>query len=226
MEPTSPVSSLRDRLEAHAKACRDAQATGRSRPPLSEELVKELLRGCCANLAGANLTGANLTGVNLTRANLTHANLTRANLTGVNLTRANLADASLDGANLTRANLAGANLAGANLTGVNLADASLDSASLDGANLTGASLDGANLTGADLGKFKLLNGYVRSITGGRYAALTVSTDAGRVLRFGCETHTLSDWRQNVRALCQKHAPDQVDQFEREILALVAWCETL
>jgi len=65
------MRALRQQIEAHAQACRDALDRFHVRPPLPEQL---------ADLTRANLTGANLTRADLTRADLTDANLTSSNL--------------------------------------------------------------------------------------------------------------------------------------------------
>jgi len=112
-DPTNPPTP-KQRLEAHAAACRAAIAAGKARPTLPAD---------CADLAGADLAGAYLADANLARADLA---------------RAYLADADL-----ARADLAGANLAGANLARADLADAYLADAYLAGANLARADLAGA-----------------------------------------------------------------------------------
>ncbi|MGB3937524.1 MAG: hypothetical protein WBL29_17645 [Burkholderiales bacterium] len=61
--------NLRERLEAHAGACRDAMAKGELRPALPEDVRAELLAlrrsGARADLAGANLARAYLAGAYL-----------------------------------------------------------------------------------------------------------------------------------------------------------------
>ena len=117
------------------------------------------------------------------------------------------------------------------LSGANLRDATLRDANLSGAYLRGAYLSGANLSGANLGGAKrrdwtLAVGEARTISGGRYAALTYPTTVGRVLEYGCEAQTVADWREKVESLCKQHAPTRSAYYAAEIRALLAWCETL
>ena len=114
----------------------------------------------------------------------------------------------LRGADLRRANLGGAYLRGADLRGANLRCA----------NLGGADLGGADLRGADLGGTAV--GYV-----GRYEWMSWrEKDGTRVLRFGCETHPLSEWATSCEALAEKHEPEKREFYARATRALVAMCD--
>jgi len=160
---------------------------------MGEAVKATYLRG--ANLDGANLDGANLRGANLHGANLRDANLRGANLDGANLDGANLRGANLDGANLDGANLDGANLRGANLDGANL-----DGANLDGANLRDANLRDANLRGAKIGDYtitKIITRVVRQ--NDEYEFFAFETDKGILIRAGCQTKTVSEYRDHVAA---------------------------
>ncbi|MBK8100529.1 MAG: hypothetical protein IPK26_25840, partial [Planctomycetes bacterium] len=74
--------------------------------------------------------------------------------------------------------------------------------------------------------FRLRNGPIRHVSGGRYWASTALTEAGRILQFGCVTLTLADWRTQLADLCRRHEPERVDQYVTELGALIDWCETL
>ena len=113
------------------------------------------------------------------------ANLVGANLVGANLGRANLDGAYLDGANLVGANLDGAYLGRANLVGANL----------DGANLGGANLGRANLDGANLGSLFIAARAARS--DGYEFFLWSSVLGGDVIRAGCRTFSLAEFRDHV-----------------------------
>ena len=182
-------------------------AVGKIRPPLPQDVAEELRRLACR----ANLDGANLGGVNLDGAHLGAASLIRAYLCGATLVGATIEGATIEGANLVCANLDGANLGGVNLGGANL----------EGASLVGAKLW---LTGGAVAT--LAHGEARTVAGGRYHALTVLSDRGRLLRFGCVTLPLPEWRAQLRDLCAQHAPARVEHYVAEIGALLDWCEAL
>ena len=114
----------------------------------------------------------------------------RANLVGAYLGRANLV-----GANLGRANLGRAYLVGANLVGAYLGGANLGRANLDGANLVGAYLDGAYLDGANLGSLFIAARATRS--DGHEFFLWSSILGGDVIRAGCRTFSLAEFRDHV-----------------------------
>jgi len=116
-----------------------------SHPPLSQEVIYQLINSSIQSgeplwLPDANMSGASLVGANLNKAYLWNAKLRNADLRFARLGQANLSDADLSGADVFAANL----------YEVNFRDADLSRANLRGANLYGAILAGANLTGADL----------------------------------------------------------------------------
>ena len=101
-----------------------------------------------------------------------------------------------------RANLAGANLAGANLARANLAGADLAGAYLAGAYLAGADLAGANLAGADLARGYLAGAKVvgivaRATRSDGYEFIAYNTDRGLIIRAGCRTFSLAQFRAHV-----------------------------
>jgi len=142
-----------------------------------------------ANRAGAYLRGAYLRGAYLRGADLTGADLTGAYLRGADLT-----GAYLRGADLTGADLTGADLTGADLTG----------AYLRGADLTGADLTDADLTGAYLrgdkenpsAKLQALKGSASRSDGYQFLIFT-SEDLGNIIRAGCRTFTIEEFRAHV-----------------------------
>lgn len=79
-----------------------------------------------------------------------------------------------------------ANLTGANLTGANLS----------GASLRGASLRGANLTGANFGGLKLI---ARASRSDYEFIMWSSVLGGHIIRAGCRTFTLTEFRAHVAA---------------------------
>jgi len=152
------------------------------------EAPKDTPQSCLLGLAvlaalkaKADLTGANLIDAKLRRANLTGAKLRRANLIDADLIGANLIDAKLRGANLTGAKLRGANLIGADLTG---------------ANLTGANLIDAKLRGANFGGLKLI---ARASRADYEFIMWSSVLGGHIIRAGCRTFTLIEFRAYVAA---------------------------
>jgi uncharacterized protein YjbI with pentapeptide repeats len=162
------------------------------------EAPKDTPQSCLLGLAvlaalkaKADLTGANLIDAKLRRANLTGAKLRRANLIDADLIGANLIDAKLRGANLTGAKLRGANLIGADLTGANLTGADLT-----GANLTGANLIDAKLRGANFGGLKLI---ARASRADYEFIMWSSVLGGHIIRAGCRTFTLIEFRAYVAA---------------------------
>ena len=87
-------------------------------------------------------------------------------------------------------------------------------------------LTDANLADATIAGFRLRNGKIRQVSGGKYIASSALTESGRILQFGCVTLTLPDWRTQLLDLCEQHEPDCVDRYVAEIGALLDWCETL
>ena len=122
------------------------------------------------------------------------------------------------------ADLSGADLSGAYLSGADLSGAYLRGAYLGGADLSGANLGGANLGGADLGGAKILPN-AEMLTGlARYSWFAVWTNAGCLLHYGCERHTVETWRVNAAALAVQHQPEKAAEYERLTLALVTFVE--
>jgi hypothetical protein len=160
-----------------------------------------------ANLSGANLSGADLRGGNLSEANLSGANLSgadlrRAYLRGGNLREADLSGAdlrggNLSGANLSWANLSGGNLSWANLSWANLMGADLSGADLSEANLSWANLSGANLSGANLVGHKLTRFVGSASRSDGYQALCFDTKGGLVIRAGCRTFSLKEFKAHI-----------------------------
>ena len=99
--------------------------------------------------------------------------------------------------------------------GVDLRCANLRGADIGDADLRGADLAGANLGGTAVGHI------------GRYEWMSWCEENGtRVLRFGCELHTLSEWATSCEALAEKHERAEREFYARATRALVAMCEAL
>jgi uncharacterized protein YjbI with pentapeptide repeats len=80
-----------------------------------------------------------------------------------------------------------------------LTGADLSGADLTGAYLTGAYLTGANLIGAKIGE-RIVSTVVARITrsdGHEFVAF--KTDNGHVIRAGCQTKTLDEYRDHISA---------------------------
>ena len=137
-----------------------------------------------------------------------------ADLRGAYLRGADLRGADLGGADLRGAYLRGADLGGADLRGADLGGADLRGAYLGGAYLRGADLGGADLRGADLGGADLGGAYLRGCKDNPQAVLEQlagrasrsdgyeflifrSTDLGNIIRAGCRTFTLEEFRAHV-----------------------------
>jgi uncharacterized protein YjbI with pentapeptide repeats len=161
---------------------------------------------------GANLSCADLRGATLRDANLRGAHLSCADLRDATLRGADLRGANLSCADLSCANLRGANLRGANLRGADLRGADLSCADLSYADLSYADLRGATLRGADLSK----TGIVRLYTS--YEA-TIYPD-GRIA-YGCEIHSIDEWKDKLDDLCEKHEPSRSQEFKAEITVILA-----
>jgi hypothetical protein len=127
------------------------------------------------------------------RASLVGASLVGASLVGASLDRASLVGASLDGAILDGARLDRAILDGARLDRARLVGASLDRASLDGARLVGASL-----VGAKIGLYTIARkvAQVRRDDGYEFIGFALD-DGGLLIRAGCQTRLIADYRQHV-----------------------------
>ena len=113
---------------------------------------------------------------------------------------ANLCDADLSGANLRGADLRGANLNDADLSGADLRGADLRGADLRGANLRDADLSGAHLSGATIEKHTL-NKHLCAVSrsdGYIFNAFTLKDSDDVLIRAGCRTLTLSEYRDHVK----------------------------
>jgi uncharacterized protein YjbI with pentapeptide repeats len=160
-----------------------------------------------ATLSGANLAGADLTGATINGATLRGTVLPKARLVGALLLSANLQEAYLTNADFTSAGLTGARLQGACLTNTNF-----DNANLTWAHLTAGKTLGVLATGCLLeyrwAAFAMLNG-------------------SRRLRYGCEEHSLEDWRKKAEKVASKYvAACNVPTYTRAILSLVDFVERL
>ena len=96
--------------------------------------------------------------------------------------------------------LYGANLCGADLSGADLRRAHLCGADLSGANLSGADLSGANLFGATIEKH-ILNKHLCAVSrsdGYIFNAFTLKDSDDVLIRAGCRTLTLSEYRDHVK----------------------------
>jgi len=122
---------------------------------------------------------------------LRDANLRSADLRGADLRGADMRDANLRSADLRGADLRGADLRGADLRGADLRDANLRSADLRGADLSSADLRSADLRGANLSYANLRGADLIIIT---WAPWTTYITKGHI-RIGCQSHTLSEWRE-------------------------------
>lgn len=111
--------------------------------------------------------------------------------------------------------------------------ADLGGANLRGANLRGANLYGANLRGANLGDAAgsdepaKVGGSCVVLTGDAgYWWMFADTNAGPVLRFGCELRTVKDWKKNLAEVCDSHDPTRAGYFARVIKAAIAYGESV
>jgi len=100
-------------------------------------------------------------------------------------------------ADLYGADLSGAYLRGADLYGADLSRAYLSGADLSGANLTGADLRGANLTGAKIDGRIVSSVFARITRNDGHEFIGFKTQDGHVIRAGCRTMTLDEYRQHV-----------------------------
>ena len=120
------------------------------------------------------------------------------------------AGANLLGADLLGANLLGADLLGANLSGAYLSGANLSGANLSGAYLSGAYLSGAYLSGAKIGPHTITRkvAQIRRDDGYEFIGFALE-DGGLLIRAGCQTHLIADYRQHVAA-CYPDTPKAVE----------------
>ena len=110
------------------------------------------------------------------------------------------------------ANLAGANLRDANLRGANLRGANLGGADLSDADLIGADLGGANLGGADLYGAKVKHLIARATRSDGYEFFAWDTDAGLIIRAGCQTKKgVVAYREHVGTYAKRGDEHLVDE---------------
>ena len=107
--------------------------------------------------------------------------------------------AGLIGTDLSHADLSGAYLSGAYLIGTDLSHADLSGADLSGAYLSGADLSGADLSGADLIGKKISTVLARATRSDGYDFIAFATDGGIIIRAGCRTLSLAEYRKHVAA---------------------------
>ena len=107
---------------------------------------------------------------------------------------------AVDTENLSGANLSRAYLSGADLRGANLSRAYLREADLRGACLRGANLSRAELSGAKIGDYEITAwlAQLRRSDGYEFLAFRLF-DGGALIRAGCRTLTLPEYRQHVAA---------------------------
>lgn len=125
-----------------------------------------------------------------------------ADLRGADLSRADLSGAVLSGAFLCNADLGGADLRNADLSNADLRNADLSRADLSRADLSWADLRGADLRGAVLRNAVLRGAKVNAIVARAtrsdgYEFVAFDTDRGVIIRAGCRTMTLSEYRAHV-----------------------------
>ena len=104
-------------------------------------------------------------------------------------------------------------------------EANLRGANLRGADLWEANLRGANLEGANLWSHKVTTGPHASWHSS-YWAFTFPSKTGRIMRYGCECLLISEWRERLVELCDKHVPELSKRYQREIGALLDLCDVL
>ena len=99
--------------------------------------------------------------------------------------------------------LSGADLSGADLSGASLSRASLSGADLSGADLSDADLSRADLSGADLSRAKIGHytiarkvAQIRRDDGYEFIGFALD-DGGLLIRAGCQTRLIADYRQHV-----------------------------
>ena len=131
---------------------------------------------------------------------------------------------ALEKATTEKANLQGADLQGADLYGANLYGAYLRRANLQRANLRGADLSGVNLQGADLGEHGKLIGERPLFQFGPIGSradyvLSFITDKGIVIKTGCFTGTIDEFRAAVQEM---HGDsDHAKEYDMAILMIKA-----
>jgi len=147
---------------------------------------------------GLAVKAASKVGANLRGAYLSNANLSGAYLRGAYLSNADLSGAVLSDAVLSDADLSGAVLRGADLRGAYLSNADLSGAVLRDADLSGAVLRGADLRGAVLSDAKVIRLVARlTRINDPYEFFAFETDKGLIIRAGCRTMSLADYRAHI-----------------------------
>jgi uncharacterized protein YjbI with pentapeptide repeats len=124
------------------------------------------------------------------RAAILEAAASRADLSRADLSRADLSRADLSRADLSRADLSRANLSRANLSGANLSEANLSEANLSGANLSGVKI-GAYVVARKVAQLRRDDGY-------EFFGFALR-DGGLLIRAGCQTRLVDDYRAHVAA---------------------------
>jgi len=182
----------RVRVTAHALACREAHAAGRSLPKYT----------------GPSLVGADLSGVDARCADLSQVDLSQSCLVGIDLSGAVLISADLSGSDLIRANLNNANLSGANLSRANFEDANLRSACLFDAKLEGVDFTRADLSGAYFKTTEAVGGPVLShetgYDGGYPWHALVFRGGVCILQYGCKRDLLEEWQTRGPAYGERY----------------------
>src|SRR5690606_18902416 len=64
------------------------------------------------------------------------------------------------------------------------------------------------------------DGYMHATLLGHHADAYRTADGTLWLRYGCETHPVSEWRERVAELCRLHEPSRAQEYERAIRALL------
>ena len=154
------------------------------------------------NLKGADLHEADLRGAALREADLREADLRDADLREADLRGADLRGADLSEADLSEADLYMVDLQGADLQSADLRWADLQGAELYEAYIQGTDLYGVKLYGANLGKHGKLVGLRPFFQCGPIGSrsdylLSFITDKGIVIKAGCFTGTLDEFRTAV-----------------------------
>lgn len=199
------------------------------------------------NSGQRDFSGKSLEGLCLARLDLCRTSFKNANLKGADLTAAILREADLEGACLDKACLRDATLdntkvegaffQGADFRGAFLGDLNFDWADLSGADFRGTRMATPRFDGSNLYKAKLLKSrgprtQIRSLLAeGRLQAFAwnafVMMDGQRVLRYGCETHSLSVWSRKVWGLCLRHLdPESVIAYRDDLRALIRFLRDL
>ena len=172
----------RVRVTAHALACREAHAVGRSLPKYTGP-----------SLVGADLSGVDARCANFSQVNLSEACLVEADLSGAVLLSANLSDSSLISANLNNATLSGANLRRANFERANLRSACLFDAKFNDVDFTHADLSGAYFKLSETDGGRVLS-YATGYDGGYPWHALVFRGGVCILQYGCKRDSLEEWQ--------------------------------